>query len=212
MPSKEQLKANFERALEHMGQFKDGDAPPQKAAKKIVRALDELGIPYVVAGGLAVAANGLERTTEDVDLILTQEGLAKFKQRWLGMGWVERFKGSKSLKDAECALTVDFLTTDEKPGDGKTCPFNFPDPATVGQVVGGIWGGMKMLDLRTLIELKLASGMTAPHRLRDFDDVIRLIKINGLAADFGVRLHEYVRDKYDELWKLAQVKDPYDDR
>jgi hypothetical protein len=211
MLSQDQMRANFERALELMGQFAEGEAPPQKAAKKIAKRLEEMGIPYVVAGGLAVAANGLMRSTEDVDLILTKEGLAKFKERWVGAGWVERFKGSKGLKDAEYKLKVDILTTDEKPGDGKTCPFNFPDPATVGEPVGGIWGGMRLLDLRSLIELKLASWMTSPHRLRDGDDVIRLIKLNDLPREYGNRLHEYVRAKFDECWKLSQVKDPYEE-
>lgn len=211
MLSQDQLRANFERALELMGQFAEGEAPPQKAAKKIAKRLEEMGIPYVVAGGLAVAANGLMRSTEDVDLILTKEGLAKFKERWVGAGWVERFKGSKGLKDAEYKLKVDILTTDEKPGDGKTCPFNFPDPATVGAPVGGIWGGMRLLDLKSLIELKLASWMTSPHRLRDGDDVVRLIKLNDLPREYGNRLHEYVRSKFNECWDLAQVKDPYED-
>lgn len=211
MLTKAQMQANFERALDHMSQLKEGKTPAQLAAKKIARALEELGIPYVVAGGLAVAAHGLERTTEDVDLIMTKEGLEKFKARWLGIGWVERFKGSKGLNDAEFALKVDILTPNERPGDGKTCPFTFPDPNTVGEPVGGIWEGMKMLDLRTLIELKCASGKTAPHRMRDLDDVIRLIKLNKLPREFGGRLHEFVRDKFDELWLLAQEPDPYED-
>lgn len=172
MTTSAQLCQNFEKALQDMDDFAKGEAPPQRAAKRIARALEELGIPYVVAGGLAVAAHGLQRFTEDVDLILTRHGQETFKARWLGAGWVERFEG---MKDVYEELKIDVLTTDEKSGDGKTCPFNFPDPADVGEPVGGIWGGMKMLDLRTLIELKLASSMTSPHRPRDGDDVIRLI-------------------------------------
>jgi hypothetical protein len=80
----EQVQADFERALRTMDEFAAGEAPVQKAARKIARALDELGIPYAVAGALAVAANGLERQTVDVDLILTKEGLAALKERWLG--------------------------------------------------------------------------------------------------------------------------------
>jgi hypothetical protein len=147
----------------------------------------------------------------DVDLILTREGLAAFKRRWLGMGWVERFQGSKGLRDTEHGLKIDVFTTDEKPGDGKSCPFTFPDPETVGERFGGIWSGMRMLDLRTLIELKLASWITAPHRPRDMDDVIRLIKIHGLPRGYSDRLHEYVREEFGKLWKLAQVKDRYEE-
>ncbi|MBI4602338.1 MAG: hypothetical protein HY721_10300, partial [Planctomycetes bacterium] len=98
MPTREPTQAGFEGALRAMDEFAAGEAPVQKAARKIARALEELGVPYVVAGGLAVAANGLERQTVDVDLILRKEGLAAFKERWLGLGWVERFPGSKGLR------------------------------------------------------------------------------------------------------------------
>jgi len=66
--------------------------------------------------------------------------------------------------------------------------------------------------LEKLIELKLASGMTAPHRLRDLADVQELIKIRRLPADFAERLDPYVRDKYIELWdavaNAATIEEP----
>jgi hypothetical protein len=207
----EEMQAAFEKALATMDEFSTGRASVQKAARKIARALEELKVPYTVAGALAVAANGLERQTVGVDLILTREGLAAFKQRWLGLGWVEIFQGSKGLRDTEHGVKIDVLTTDERPGDGKTCPFTFPDPRTAGKLFGGIWSGMRMLDLRTLIELKVASAMTAPHRPRDLDDVIRLIKIHALPREYAEQLHEYVRGEYGRLWGLAQVKDRYEE-
>jgi hypothetical protein len=53
--------------------------------------------------------------------------------------------------------------------------------------------------------------MTSPHRPRDMDDVIRLIKIHGLPRAYAGELHEYVRQEFDRLWGLAQVKDRYDE-
>jgi len=50
-----------------------------------------------------------------------------------------------------------------------------------------------------LIELKLASGMTAPDRLKDLADVQKLIKVRGLTQAFGERLNPFVRDKFYEL-------------
>ena len=64
------------------------------------------------------------------------------------------------------------------------------------------------MSLETLIELKIASGMTAPHRLRDLADVIELIRLNALPAEYGDRLHPYVRDRFGDLWHAAQVVDP----
>jgi hypothetical protein len=59
--------------------------------------------------------------------------------------------------------------------------------------------GIKFVTLEKLIELKLASGMSASDRLKDLADVQELIKIRKLDAEFGSRLDPYVRDKYYEL-------------
>jgi hypothetical protein len=56
-----------------------------------------------------------------------------------------------------------------------------------------------------LVELKLASGMTAAHRLRDLADVIELIRVAHLPAEFDDQLNPFVRAKYAELWHAAQA-------
>ena len=58
--------------------------------------------------------------------------------------------------------------------------------------------------LEKLIELKLASGMTAPDRLKDLADIQELIKIRGLTSDLAERLDPYVRNKYLELLEATQ--------
>lgn len=63
------------------------------------------------------------------------------------------------------------------------------------------------MPLTTLLELKLASGMTAPHRLRDLADVIELIRVNALEEKLAESLHPYVREKLSELWRAAQASD-----
>jgi len=57
-----------------------------------------------------------------------------------------------------------------------------------------------MLTLEKLIELKLASGMTASDRLRDLADVQELVKIKRLPPLTLSGLASYVRAKYLELW------------
>ena len=53
--------------------------------------------------------------------------------------------------------------------------------------------------------------MTAPHRLRDLADVLELIKIRKLGADFAERLDPYVRDRYLELWNAAATAPALDE-
>ena len=79
----------------------------------------------------------------------------------------------------------------------------FPDPERAG-----IRGErFVLLPLPTLIEFKVASGMTAPHRLRDLADVIELIRVNGIKEGFAESVHPYVRAKFRELWQAAQAQD-----
>lgn len=180
-----------------------GQSPIHEAARRLAQALEELQVPYVVVGAMAVNAHGHERTTGDVDVLLTRDGLDAFKQRWLGRGWVEKFAGSKGLKDAVTGTPVDVVLTGDYPGDGKVKPIAFPDPAQVE--IERSRGGFPVLALRPLVELKLASGMTAPHRPRDLDDVIQLIRKNGLGEGYAAQLDPFVREKYHELWRAAQI-------
>jgi hypothetical protein len=173
-----------------------------EAVRRLATALDDLGVDYAIAGALAANAHGL-RTTEDVDVLMTRDGLATFKARWLGRGWVEKFAGSKGMRDAVAGVPIDVLLAGDFPGDGEPKPVVFPDPASVAERGPD---GIPVLPLRTLLELKIASGMTAPHRPRDLDDAIRLIRVNALAEDYPV--HPYVEARYRELWRLAGVADP----
>jgi hypothetical protein len=63
--------------------------------------------------------------------------------------------------------------------------------------------GIRLLNLLTLIELKLASGMSSPDRLKDLADVQELIKIRKLDAGYSDQLNPYVREKYLELWNAV---------
>jgi hypothetical protein len=64
--------------------------------------------------------------------------------------------------------------------------------------------------LEKLIELKLASGTSAPHRLRDLADVQDLIVHLGLPLEPAHRLDRSVQDTYRDLWNKAHVGRPTD--
>jgi len=190
----------FEGAREAT-RFFMGESDVQHALEKVARLLEEDGIPYAVIGAMALNAYGYRRLTVDVDLLLTREGLEAFKAKHLGLGYVQKFPGSKGLRDTENGVPIDVVLTGEYPGDGLPKPVSFPDPASAA--VRG--ERIALLPLPRLLELKLASGMTAPHRLKDLADVIEIIRILGLPAGLAEELDPYVREKYRELWGAAQA-------
>lgn len=180
-----------------------GEADVQQALERLTRTLDGLGVPYAIVGALALNEYGYQRTTVDVDVLLTPAGLAAFKAQMLGRGYVEKFPGSRGVRDTEHGVDIDVVLTGAYPGDGRPKPVSFPDPA----VVALRGARVALLPLATLVELKLASGMTAPHRLRDLADVQELIRINRLPRTFADVLDAFVRDTFIELWQSVQGQD-----
>lgn len=181
-----------------------GQGDPQRALERLVEVLDRKGIPYAVIGAMALNEWGYRRVTVDVDVLLTAEGLRELKAEILGRGYRERVPGGRGLRDVETGVDVDVVLAGEFPGDGKPKPVAFPDPGTTalrGRRVA-------LLPLETLIELKLASGMSAPHRLKDLADVLELIRAQSLPHELRSSLDPSVRPKYDELWQAAQTRDP----
>jgi hypothetical protein len=172
------------------------DSAVHKALVKITKRLTDLGIPYAVVGGMAMFFHGYRRFTEDVDILVTKEGLKEIHEKLEGLGYVPRFEGSKHLRDAEFGVRIEFLVTGNYPGDGKPKPIAFPDPMEAATDINGI----SFLKLTSLLELKLASGMTGAGRLKDLGDVQELIKTLDLPRDLGDQLHSFVREKYFELW------------
>jgi hypothetical protein len=180
------------------------EADVHRALEKVTRILDAEGIPYALIGALALNEYGYQRTTVDIDLLLTAEGLAAFKAAHLGRGYLEKFPGSRGLRDTETGVSIDVVLAGDFPGDGLPKPVAFPDPRSAALGARGV----ALLPLERLIELKLASGMTAPHRLRDLADVIELIRAANLVRELGAQLDPFVQAKYDELWVAAQGSDP----
>jgi hypothetical protein len=173
------------------------DDPVFRTLRTITARLRELEIPYAVAGGMALVVHGYDRTTMDVDILVTAEGLAAIHEKLDGLGYVPPFAGSKHLRDTATKVRIEFLITGGYPGDGKPKPVAFPEPADASVDIDGI----RYLKLEKLIELKLASGMTGgANRLKDLADVVELIKALKLPADFAEKLNPYSRGKFLELW------------
>lgn len=162
---------------------------------RITKRLDEIGVEYAVVGGLALFHHGYRRFTEGVGLLVTPDGLAKVHEELNGLGYLPPHATSKHLRDTQTGVRVEFLTTGGFPGDGKPKAVAFPTPDLV--VVDE--AGRRYLPLERLVELKLASGMTAHGRRKDLADVQELIAAAGLPIELAEALDPYVRDLYREI-------------
>jgi hypothetical protein len=198
-PYEKKLSRDPEWAMAEAGKFFEGTSELQRALTRITGKLRDLGIPYVVVGGMAMFRHGYRRFTEDVDLLVTRDGLKEIHRQLEGLGYLPPFQGSKHLRDTETGVRIEFLVAGDFPGDGKPKPVAFPNPEGVADELGGV----KYVNLHTLVELKLASGMSSTERMKDLADVIELIKTLDLPLTYADRLNPFVRDKFKELWTDA---------
>jgi len=171
----------------------------ESALARIAARFDELNVPYAVLGAVALSRQGYRRYTEDVDILVRGDDLKAIHGALVGHGYRPVFAGSKNLRDTTDGVKVEFVRAGDYPGDGEEKPISFPDPTASQESHDSI----HFVDLRTLVELKLASGMTSTDRLKDLADVQELIQARLLPREFAQELHEYVREKYLELWDAA---------
>ncbi|MDO9019099.1 MAG: hypothetical protein Q7V43_19410 [Myxococcales bacterium] len=148
------------------------------AMRRLCQTLEADGIPYAIAGAMALNLWGYRRVTTDVAVLLDAAGLAAFKAKHLGRGYLERFPGSKGVRDTESGVKIDVLLTGDFPGDGLPKEVSFPSPTVA---VRG--DAVMVLPIRYLVELKLASGLTNPDRLKDLADVQELIRHAALPLE-----------------------------
>jgi hypothetical protein len=202
MPSGFRIEALSPTAAYDEGlRFFAGEGMVNNTLRRIAKDLDSKDIDYTVIGAVALNQHGYRRFTEDIDLLLTKEGLKKFHEELVGRGYRPAFEGATRMFRTVEGVSVEVVTTGEYPGDGHPKPVQFPDPKDVTVEIDGL----KTISLEKLIELKLASGTSSPDRLKDLADVQELIKLKELPSEFALALDASVRDKFSELHQAIQT-------
>jgi hypothetical protein len=192
----QQLDRNLDWALYEGSRHFEKESAVHKTLQRITKRLEELDVPYAILGAMAMFFHGYERFTSHVDMLVRRDGLKKIHDRLEGLGYLPCHESSKHLRDTDSGVRIKFFTTGDFPGDGKPKPVAFPYPDAASVEIDG----MRFLTLPALIELKLASGMTNPGRLKDLGDVQEMIRVLNLPDAMADTLNLFVRDKYKELW------------
>jgi hypothetical protein len=186
-----------------MEQFFRGKDQVHKTLRRLVKKLEKAGIAYAVLGGMALNAHRYRRVTTDVDVLLTPEGFAEFKKRFVGKNYEQVEGRPRRFTDRKNDVQLDVLITGLYPGSGRPGPIAFPDPGQAAERIEEI----AYVDLVTLVQLKLAA-----RRWRDFADVVELIRHNGLDESFADKLHPSVRGDYVECLEEKRREDEYEAR
>ncbi|HEY8748291.1 MAG TPA: hypothetical protein VIM11_09975 [Tepidisphaeraceae bacterium] len=194
---------SFRQRLMEIDMFFQGTDRVHQTMRRVANYLDKSGISHAIVGDMAVNAHHHERTTKDVDFLLTSDGFAAFR-KVADDGKFDPVPGRpRRFIDRTTNVTFDVLVTGYFPGSGKPGPISYPDPLQVAQKMDEL----QVVDLPTLIQLKLAA-----HRYQDFADVVNLIGANQLDELFQDRLHTSVRADYIECLEEKRREDEYEAR
>ena len=194
---------DFLERLKEIDMFFDGTSPVHQTMQRLIARLGQAGIPYAVMGAMAVNAHGARRTTDDLDVLLTAEGLEQFRKLFVGSIYDQMPKRPRRFVDRENGVSIDVLVTGHYPGRGGPGPFAFPDPEQASEEIKQI----RVVTLVQLIQLKLAA-----RRHYDFGDVVFLIRVHDLDESFADRLHPSVRGDFIECLEEKRRDDEYDAR
>jgi hypothetical protein len=194
---------DFRRRLEEIGMFFEGRGREHKTMRRLVANLEKANIPYAIMGAMAVNAHRHQRTTKDVDVLLTLAGFEAFRRRFVPRSYDSLPGQPRRFFDRRHRVKFDILVTGLFPGSGKPGPIAFPDPAEVSETIQDI----QVVNLPTLVQLKLAA-----RRPKDFGDVVELIRANQLDESFRKKLHQSVQRDFSECLEEKRREDDYEAR
>jgi hypothetical protein len=191
---------SFMDRLKEIGMFFQKRSPQHRAMRRLAQRLKKAGIAYAIMGAMAVNAHGAERTTKDVDVLLTPEGLERFRQEFVGDAYEQVEGRPRRFIERQSGVTVDCLVTGRYPGSGKPGPLAFPDPTEASQEIEKI----RVLTLPQLIQLKLAA-----RRYYDFGDVVFLMRTHNLDESFLPQIHASIHPDFIECLEEKRREDEY---
>jgi len=191
---------DVDRRLWEIAMFFQKNDPVHQSLRRTANRLERAGIPYAVMGAMAVNLHGARRTTDDVDILLTPEGLERFRHEVLPKFYKPVEGRPRRFLERKSGVLLDCLVTGLYPGKGTPGPFAFPDPATNSQEIEKI----RVITLPQLIQLKLAA-----RRYYDFGDVVFLIKVHNLDESYLPRLHPSVHQDFIECLEEKRREDDY---
>lgn len=86
----QQILAKPTLAYEEGLRFFRGVGLMNNTLRQLVKDLDDRKIDYTVIGVVALNQHGYQRFTQDIDLLMTKDGLQKFTEELIGRGFVLR--------------------------------------------------------------------------------------------------------------------------
>ena len=196
VPFEVRMRADPEAGMLEADHFFQGRGEVHAILHQISEHLRQERVAYAVAGSLAVFFHGLRRLTDRVELLVNKVGRGWILSHLDLLGCIHEWPWSNELRDRCNGVLIRLIVKDDFPKYDLSRIFERARPEDVFETYESI----HYVNLRTLIELKLASGIGSRDCLNDLAEVQELIKIRWLPRDFANSLHANLRLAFLNLW------------
>lgn len=104
------------------------DDPAHATLREIAAELESNQIDYAIIGGMALVAHGYLRTTVDVDVLVSPDGLEALHRALEGRGYLPLFADSRDLRNTRTgrACRVPGLRTVSRRWKAQACDISGP--------------------------------------------------------------------------------------
>lgn len=194
----ERLSSDFGWALDEADRYFSGSGFVRQALRALASRLDAIGVEFAVVGAVAMFCHGYRRFTQDVDILVTAEGLAEIDLHLLGDGYERPSEWRRGIRECDSGVAIHIFVSGSPCGAEPN--YVTPHPAERSTSFDGI----KVLDLAAILEMKFALG-TNPGQKRHLGDAQELIRYSDIPLDFAAALLPQFRNRFAEYWNHAQV-------
>ncbi len=106
------LRESFDFTLREASEFFMGGGDVRMTMRRLADRLAGEGIPYAVVGSMALGEHGYVRMTEDVDVLMTPEGMGRFARTCVGRGYAPAFPDARrTSRDTETGVRIEVLVS-----------------------------------------------------------------------------------------------------
>ena len=154
-----------------------------KQIAEVVAALNAIGVPFALIGGLALTSHKVIRATQDVDLLADLERADEIDATLAKLGYQCLHRSADAANYARGDERIDFLFA------SRPIARRLLDAATELKTT---LGELRVVSAEGLIGFKLQALVNDPRRTRDLEDIRALLRANRGALDIE-ELRAYFR-------------------
>lgn len=169
--------------------------------EQIAMKAHELGLPFLIIGGHAVNLHGYSRFTKDVDLLIKRDLLPQWSELLTKMSFALSNQGATfcQFRNADVNVpSVDLMLVNQQ-------TFEKLSAKAGVETQGGISFPIVAVEHLIALKLHVLKQDLAHRRIKDFLDVVELVRLNGIDLQSTEMREIFERYGTEDLYRRIKL-------